>query len=154
MAARAGRENAVADAVVARMRIAAEARLSGDVPGILSVFVDDLDRTEWRSLRETLQLEGAVRRFLTTPVGAARRRDSLRVAHGNVRHGPARRGAGRGTALPQPWAPRRQIGGAGAGGDVDRLKAAARTLACPLPPPPPAGRPPLRPRHPRRTVPH
>jgi hypothetical protein len=67
MAARAGRGNAVADAVVARLRIAAEARLTGDAPGILSVFVEDLDRAEWRSLRETLELEGAVRRFFTTP---------------------------------------------------------------------------------------
>ena len=67
MAARAGRENAVADAVVARMRSAAAARLTGAAPGILSVFVEDLDRAEWRSLRETLQLEGAVRRFLTEP---------------------------------------------------------------------------------------
>ncbi|MEO3475089.1 hypothetical protein AAFN86_24730 [Roseomonas sp. CAU 1739] len=68
MAARAGRENAVADAVVARMRTAAAARLTGSAPGILSVFVEDLDRAEWRSLRETLQLEGAVRRFLTEPM--------------------------------------------------------------------------------------
>lgn len=67
MAARAGRENAVADAVVARLRIAAETRLTGAAPGILSVFVEDLDRAEWRSLRETLELEGAVRRFFTTP---------------------------------------------------------------------------------------
>ncbi|MBR0649884.1 hypothetical protein GXW78_09430 [Roseomonas terrae] len=71
MAARSGRENAVADAVVARMRNAARDRLTGAVPGILSVFVEDLDRAEWRSLRETLQLEGAVRRFLTEP-GARR----------------------------------------------------------------------------------
>lgn len=68
MAARAGRENAVADAIAARMRQSAEARLSGAAPGILSVFVDDLDRAEWRSLRETLKLEGAVRRFLTEAV--------------------------------------------------------------------------------------
>ena len=68
MAARAGRENAVADAVVARMHAAAEARLTGAAPGILSVFVEDLDRAEWRTMRETLQLEGAVRRFLTTAV--------------------------------------------------------------------------------------
>lgn len=67
MAARAGRENAVADAVVSRMRAVAAARLTGKAPGILSVFVDDLDRAEWRSLRDTLQLEGAVRRFLTAP---------------------------------------------------------------------------------------
>jgi hypothetical protein len=65
MAARAGRENAVAAAVVGRMRLAAESRLTGAAPGILSMFVDDLDRVEWRSLRETLELEGATRRFLT-----------------------------------------------------------------------------------------
>lgn len=67
MAARAGRENEVAGAVVARMRLAAESRLTGAAPGILSMFVDDLDRSEWRSLRETLELEGATRRFLTEP---------------------------------------------------------------------------------------
>ena len=67
MAARSGRENAVADAVVSRMRAVAAARLTGNAPGILSIFVDELDRAEWRSLRDTLQLEGAVRRFLTAP---------------------------------------------------------------------------------------
>jgi len=71
LAARAGRENEVAGAVVARARLAAESRLSGAVPGIVAMFVDDLDKGEWRSLRETLELEGAVRRFLTE--GAARR---------------------------------------------------------------------------------
>lgn len=71
MAARAGRENEVAGAVVARMRLAAESRLTGAHPGILAMFVDDLGRAEWRSLRETLELEGAARRFLTEP--AARR---------------------------------------------------------------------------------
>ncbi|MBX6375914.1 MAG: hypothetical protein IRZ13_16995, partial [Acetobacteraceae bacterium] len=34
--------------------------------GILAVFVEDVDRTEWRALRESLELEGAARRFLTT----------------------------------------------------------------------------------------
>jgi hypothetical protein len=67
MAARAGRENAVAAAVVGRMRLAADSRLTGAAPGILAMFVDDLDRSEWRSLRETLELEGATRRFLTEP---------------------------------------------------------------------------------------
>lgn len=71
MAARAGRENEVAGAVVTRMRLAAETRLTGTAPGILAVFVDDIDRGEWRSLRDTLELEGAARRFLTEP--AARR---------------------------------------------------------------------------------
>ncbi|MBX9701871.1 MAG: hypothetical protein K2X74_20720, partial [Acetobacteraceae bacterium] len=47
---------------------AAAARLSGGaVPGILAGFLEDLDRDEWRALRERLELEGAVRRFLTTP---------------------------------------------------------------------------------------
>ncbi|MBR0681008.1 hypothetical protein GXW74_10960 [Roseomonas eburnea] len=67
MAARAGRENAVAGAVVSRMRQAAGSRLTGAAPGILAMFVEDIDRAEWRSLRETLELEGAARRFLTEP---------------------------------------------------------------------------------------
>lgn len=68
LAARAGRENTVAHAVVARMRLAAESRLTGAAPGILAMFVEDIDRAEWRSLRESLELEGAARRFLTEPV--------------------------------------------------------------------------------------
>jgi hypothetical protein len=49
------------------MAEAAETRLSGRNPGILSVFLDDLDRTEWRSLRERMELEGATRRWMTEP---------------------------------------------------------------------------------------
>ena len=71
MAARASQENEVAAAVCRRMAVAAETRLSGRHPGILSVFLEDLDRAEWRAMREKLELEGAVRRFLTT--GPARR---------------------------------------------------------------------------------
>jgi hypothetical protein len=71
MAARAGRENAVAAAICRRMARTAETRLTGDHPGILAVFVEDLDKAEWRGLRESLELEGATRRFLTEP--AARR---------------------------------------------------------------------------------
>ena len=72
MAARAGRENEIGTAVCCRLALAAESRLSGGaVPGILAVFLEDLDRGEWRELREQLELEGAVRRFLTT--AAARR---------------------------------------------------------------------------------
>jgi hypothetical protein len=68
MAARAGRENAIAAAVCRRAALAAEGRLSGRHPGILAIFLDDLDRLDWRALRgEQLELEGAVRRFLTTP---------------------------------------------------------------------------------------
>jgi hypothetical protein len=65
MAARAGRENEVALAVKRRLALAAEARLSGKQPGILCVFLDDLDPAEWHGLRDTLELEGVVRRFLT-----------------------------------------------------------------------------------------
>lgn len=67
MAARAGRENAVAATVVRRLARAAAQRLSGQRPGIVSVFLEDVERAEWRALRETLELEGAVRRFFTTP---------------------------------------------------------------------------------------
>ena len=71
MAARASQENEVAAAVCRRLADAAESRLTGRHPGILAVFLEDLDRAEWRALREKLELEGAVRRFLTT--GPARR---------------------------------------------------------------------------------
>jgi hypothetical protein len=67
MAARAGRENEIAEAARRRLAEAATQRLSGRHPGILALFLDDLDAAEWRSLRETLQLEGVVRRFLTEP---------------------------------------------------------------------------------------
>ncbi|MCB4822596.1 hypothetical protein [Roseicella aerolata] len=68
MAARAGRENAIAAAVCRRATLAAEGRLTGRHPGILAVFLEDLDRLDWQVLRgEQLELEGAVRRFLTTP---------------------------------------------------------------------------------------
>ena len=71
MAARASQENEVAAAVCRRLANAADTRLTGRHPGILAVFLEDLDRAEWRVLREKLELEGAVRRFLTT--GPARR---------------------------------------------------------------------------------
>jgi hypothetical protein len=66
LAARAGQSNAVAEAVVRRLDQAATTRLGGTRPGILSVFLDDIERMEWRALRETLELEGTVRRFFTT----------------------------------------------------------------------------------------
>lgn len=65
MAARAGRENGIAQATAQRLAQASE-RLTGRRPGILAAFIEDLDRSEWRSLRDSLELEGAVRRFLTT----------------------------------------------------------------------------------------
>jgi hypothetical protein len=65
MAARAGRENAIATAACRRMGEAAATRLSGEHPGILAMFLDDLDRGEWRGLRERMELEGATRRWMT-----------------------------------------------------------------------------------------
>ncbi len=65
LAARAGQENDISAAVCRRLALSAGARLSGDRPGILAVFLEDIDREEWRGLRERLELEGAVRRFLT-----------------------------------------------------------------------------------------
>ena len=67
MAARAGRENAVAAAVRRRMNAMVPARLTGKRPGILAMFIEDTDRVEWRGLRERLELEGEARQFLTHP---------------------------------------------------------------------------------------
>jgi hypothetical protein len=38
--------------------------LSGERPGILAIFIDDTDRSEWRGLRDRLELEGEARQFL------------------------------------------------------------------------------------------
>ncbi|MDW8397229.1 MAG: hypothetical protein RMK90_01560 [Acetobacteraceae bacterium] len=70
MAARAGRENAISEALARRAAAVAPVRLSGERPGILALFLDEVERGEWRALRESLEIEGAVRRFLT---GAAAR---------------------------------------------------------------------------------
>ena len=67
MAARAGREDEVAEAVHRRMATIAPARLTGTRPGILAMFIEDTDRLEWRILRNQLRLEGAARQFLTRP---------------------------------------------------------------------------------------
>jgi hypothetical protein len=67
MAARAGRENEVAVAVRRRLDALAPARLTGTRPGILAMFIEDTDRTEWRGLRDRLELEGEMRQFLTHP---------------------------------------------------------------------------------------
>lgn len=66
MAARAGRENEISLAVK-RRAAAASRRFSGTRPGIVSVFLDDLEAAEWNALRDTLELEGVIRRFLTEP---------------------------------------------------------------------------------------
>ncbi len=67
MAARSGRENEVALAICRHMAAVASTRLSGDRPGILAMFVDDIDRQEWLGLRDRLELEGEARQFLTRP---------------------------------------------------------------------------------------
>jgi hypothetical protein len=64
MAARTGRENDVAASVRRRMEALAPVRLSGARPGILAMFIDDTDRSEWMSLRHTLELEAEARQFL------------------------------------------------------------------------------------------
>ena len=66
MAARAAREDEVAEAVHRRMAHIAP-RLTGTRPGILAMFIEDTDRLEWRILRNQLRLEGEARQFLTRP---------------------------------------------------------------------------------------
>jgi hypothetical protein len=67
MAARSGQENEVAMALRRRLAELAPARLTGERPGILSVYVEDTDRLEWRGLRDRLELEGEARQFMTGP---------------------------------------------------------------------------------------
>jgi hypothetical protein len=64
MAARAGRADEVAVAVRRRLFDIAPRRLSGTRPGILAMFIDDTDPSEWRGLRDRLELEGEARQFL------------------------------------------------------------------------------------------
>jgi len=71
MAARAGRRNEVAAVIRAHLDTLAPGRVSGERPAILSLFVEDLDRAEWRGLRESLELEGAARHFMTCGGAAA-----------------------------------------------------------------------------------
>jgi hypothetical protein len=67
LAARAGREDAVAVAVRRRMEAVVPQRLTGERPGILAMLIEDTDRAEWRGLRERMELEGEARQFLTQP---------------------------------------------------------------------------------------
>ena len=67
MAARAGQENAIAVAARKHMAAIAPTRLTGTRPGILAMFVEDTHASEWRGLRERLELEGETRQFLTNP---------------------------------------------------------------------------------------
>jgi hypothetical protein len=69
MAARAGQENEVAIAIGRRLAALSPARLTGTRPGILSLFVEDIDRLEWRGLRDRLELEGEARQFMINPEG-------------------------------------------------------------------------------------
>jgi hypothetical protein len=71
MAARAGRRNEVAAVIRAHLDRLAPGRVSGSRPAILSLFVEDLDRAEWRGLRDSLELEGAARHFMTCGGAAA-----------------------------------------------------------------------------------
>ena len=64
MAARAGRADEVAVAMRRRLFDIAPTRLSGTRPGILAIFIDDTDRSEWRGMRDRLELEGEARQFL------------------------------------------------------------------------------------------
>ena len=92
MAARAGRADEVAVAMRRRLFDIAPTRLSGTRPGILAIFIDDTDRSEWRGLRDRLELEGEARQFLAYKVGAAGDRGDVRISARTVRHG--RRGRG------------------------------------------------------------
>jgi hypothetical protein len=71
MAARAGKRNEVAALIRAHLDRLAPGRVSGTRPAILSLFIEDLDRPEWRGLRESLELEGAARHFMTCGGAAA-----------------------------------------------------------------------------------
>ena len=121
MAARAGREDEVAVAIRRRMAAIAPSRLTGSRPGILAMFVEDTDRTEWRALRERLELEGEARQFLTfpeaRPVVAVTCTSRLELFGLPA---PGRR-AGRRAPFPQSRSPRRQDPGARARGAVVHL---------------------------------
>ena len=65
MAARAGRRNDVAALLRSELSRWALARVSAERPAILSIFVEDIDRPEWRGLMDSLELEGAARHFMT-----------------------------------------------------------------------------------------
>jgi len=71
LAARAVRADEVAVAIRKRLAAIAPLRLSGTRPGILSMFIEDTDRSEWRALRERLELEGETRQFLAHPSSRA-----------------------------------------------------------------------------------
>ena len=118
MAARAGQENEVAIAIRRRLAALAPARLTGERPGILSVFVEDTDRLEWRGLRERLELEGEARQFMTNPEARPVVAISLRLPSGTVRRCRARWRARWRTAVSQSRPPGGRVRGPGPGRDV------------------------------------
>ena len=67
LAARAAREDEVAVSVRKRLCAVVPRRLTGKRPGIIALFVEDTDRSEWQLLRERMDLEGEVRQFMTFP---------------------------------------------------------------------------------------
>jgi hypothetical protein len=64
MAARAGRVDQVGAAVHHNLLEISRKQLSGNRPGILAIFIEDIDRADWCGLRDSLSLEGEARRFL------------------------------------------------------------------------------------------
>jgi hypothetical protein len=70
IAARAGQVDEIGKAVHRSLAETMRQRLSGRRPGILAVFIEDIDRADWSSLRESLSLEGEARRFLANPAAS------------------------------------------------------------------------------------
>jgi hypothetical protein len=70
MAARTRCQNEISAAVRRRMGNVAPTRLTGTRPGILAMSIDDVDRSEWRTLREGVELESEVHQFLLQPSAA------------------------------------------------------------------------------------
>ncbi|GAB0117457.1 hypothetical protein Acid7E03_15290 [Acidisoma sp. 7E03] len=65
MAARAGRRNSIAEMVRSELEQLAPTVVSGTRPAILALFLEEMDRPEWRVLRDSLELEGAARQYMT-----------------------------------------------------------------------------------------
>ena len=67
MAAHAGRSSDVPAAVRRHLAALSPTRLTGERPGIIALFVDDTELSEWRRLAREMSLEAEARQFLTTP---------------------------------------------------------------------------------------
>lgn len=70
MAARAGRRNEIAEMMRGELETLAAARASATRPAILALFFEEMDRPEWRVLRDSLELEGAARQYMTSESAA------------------------------------------------------------------------------------